>query len=272
MNYKLLAADMDGTALNDKKELTPKTAEAMRRACRMGKQAIFSTGRSISLIRPYLAAVPEMRYLISGSGASVIDLKTGGKLSYTTIDAETAKYIFSCASGYYMMPIIFKDDKTYSSEWCVRRIDEFGLRAYGSAYDDGLCVVDDAFSHFMEHPGAVEKINFFFTDENDTTELLSKIENLPVSLTSVTAHSVEINATGVSKAKGLKIICDKMGIAPAECIAVGDSQNDEEMLSLAGLGVCMANGTPRLMEIADVIAPDCNSDGLAEIIEQYLLA
>ena len=112
MKYKLLAADMDGTALNTNKELTPRTAAAMEKAIGQGKTVVFSTGRSISLIKPYIDMVKGMRYAVTASGASVIDLKTGEKLLYETMDAETVKYIIAAAAGCSVMPIIFINDKT----------------------------------------------------------------------------------------------------------------------------------------------------------------
>lgn len=92
-----------------------------------------------------------------------------------------------------------------------------------------------------------------------------------MSITSHTARSIEINASGVSKAKGLRALCKALGIDMSEVIAVGDAQNDEQMLKAAGLKVAMANGSDTVRSIADVIVPDCNSDGVAAAIEQYLL-
>ena len=111
MKYKLLAADMDSTALNSRKELTPRTVAAMEKAIGQGITVAFSTGRSISLVQPYIDQVRGMRYAITGAGASVIDTYTGKKFSYETIDPETVKYIAARAAG-YVMPIFFIDDKT----------------------------------------------------------------------------------------------------------------------------------------------------------------
>lgn len=108
MKYKLLAADMDATALNSKKELTPANVSAMEKAIAQGKTVVFSTGRSISLVKPYIDMVRGMRYAVTGSGASVIDTQTGKKFLYETIDPETVKYIAARAAG-YVMPIFFID-------------------------------------------------------------------------------------------------------------------------------------------------------------------
>lgn len=270
MKYKLIAADMDSTALNSKKELTPRTVAAMEKAIQQGKHVLFSTGRSISLVRPYIEQVRGMRYAVTGSGASVLDLAAGKKLLYKTIDPETVKHIAACAAG-YVMPIFFVEDKTYSSAWCVDNCADFGLKAYEPIYRQCMDMVDDAFVEFMADPKPVEKLNLFFAEDGAAELVYEQIKTLPVSFTSRTAYSLEINAAGVSKANGLRALCDHIGIDMSECIAIGDAQNDEEMLAAAGLKAAMANGSERVKAIADVIAPDCDSDGVAAIIEQYLL-
>ena len=57
----------------------------------------------------------------------------------------------------------------------------------------------------------------------------------------------------------------------SECIAIGDAQNDEELLSSVGFKIAMANGSDKVKSIADVIAPDCDSEGVAVAVEQYFL-
>ena len=66
-------------------------------------------------------------------------------------------------------------------------------------------------------------------------------------------------------------MCEKLGIPIAETIAVGDQTNDLEMIRAAGLGVAMGNATEEVKAAADLITADCDHDGVAEIIEKYLL-
>lgn len=271
MKYKLFAADMDGTALNSKKELTPRTIVAMEKAIEQGKSVAFSTGRSISFVKPYIDMVRGMRYAITASGASVIDLETGEKLLYETIDAETAKYVIAAAAGCGVMPIIFINDKAYSSAWCVENCADFGVGSFKPVYDIGMTVVDDVFAHFMENPERAEKINLFFDNDYEADMVYDRIKDLPVTFTTHTNHSLEINASGVSKAKGLKALCKRLGIDIAECMAIGDAENDEDILSAAGFKLAMANGSEKVKSISDVTVPDCDSEGVAAAIEQYFL-
>lgn len=271
MKYKLFAADMDGTALNTNKELTPRTIAAMEKAIGLSKTVAFSTGRSISLVKKYIDMVKGMRYVITASGASVIDLETGRKLLYKTMDAETAKYIIAAAAGCGVMSIIFINDKTYSSSWCIENCADFGLAHYKPIYRSGMIAVDDVFAYFMENPNRVEKLNLFFDNDYEADMVYDMIKDLPVSFTSRTKRSLEINASGVSKARGLRALCSELGIEMSECMAIGDAENDEELLASAGFGIAMENGSDRVKSIADVIVPDCDSEGTAVAIEQYFL-
>ena len=271
MNYKLLAADMDSTALTHDKRLTERTVKAMTNALEQGKHVLFSTGRSISFVKPYMDMVPGMRYAICASGGSVLDTKTGERILYKTLDTETAKMIIAAASGGYVMPILFREDKSYGTRWCVDCCEEFGVKYYENTYRRYMNICEDAFNNYMEDPAELEKINLFYANDFEADGVYEQIKNLPITFTTKTSHSLEINAPGVSKAEGLKALCRHLGIELSECIAVGDAQNDYEMISVAGLKVAMGNAQSEIKSIADVVTSDCEHDGVAEIIEQYLL-
>lgn len=271
MKYKLIATDMDSTALTDDKRLTPRTVAAMNKAIEQGKTVVFSTGRSISLIKPYIDMVKGMRYAVTASGGTVIDLETGEFLLHRMIDPETVKRIIAAATGCYVYPIVFYEKETYGSSWCVDNLTDFGLPAYEPIYRTFMNMVDDSMNYFMEHPAELEKFNLFFGNDYEAEEVYEKIKDLPVTFTTHTSHSLEINAVGVSKAEGLRVLCKKLGIDMSEVIAVGDAENDEEMIACAGLKVAMSNGSDRVKSLADVIADSNENDGVAKIIEQYLL-
>ena len=74
-----------------------------------------------------------------------------------------------------------------------------------------------------------------------------------------------------SKSETLSWLAESSGVAQGEVMAVGDGSNDADMLSWAGLGVAMGNGTPEAQAAADVIAPPFDQDGMAWAIERYLL-
>ena len=81
----------------------------------------------------------------------------------------------------------------------------------------------------------------------------------------------EILAKNTNKWTAIKSLTDKLGIKREEIMAIGDNFNDIQMIQNAGLGIAMNNGSPVAKEVARVIAPSNNEDGVAQIMERYVL-
>ena len=77
---RLIAVDLDGTVLDDRKQLTPRTLEALRAAGRQGVLIVPATGRTHAGLPPELLALPGVRYAITSNGARVMDLAAGKAL------------------------------------------------------------------------------------------------------------------------------------------------------------------------------------------------
>ncbi|MNE33796.1 putative phosphatase YwpJ [compost metagenome] len=103
-------------------------------------------------------------------------------------------------------------------------------------------------------------------------ELLFMLEGIhEYTLTKTGRHRFDVNALGVSKRSALQQLCRQLQITHNEVAAVGDYDNDAEMLSWAGLGVAMGNAEPHVKEIADVITASNENDGVAQAIMNHLL-
>lgn len=139
------------------------------------------------------------------------------------------------------------------------------------------------------------KAGFTYKIVNDIEELISqdaakimfrvKAEDMPEIEKWVNAHPSE-NYLGVktqsimmefcdkriNKAYALKKFCEIHDIKLSEVVAFGDTNNDNEMLQAAGLGVCLKNGSEDTKAIADAITElNCDEDGLALYLERYIL-
>ena len=75
---------------------------------------------------------------------------------------------------------------------------------------------------------------------------------------------------GVTKGNCLRQLSLQLGIELAEVIAIGDNLHDLEMLTVAGLGVAMGNGTPEVKEQANYITTSVDEEGVARVIERYI--
>lgn len=76
---------------------------------------------------------------------------------------------------------------------------------------------------------------------------------------------------GVTKATGMQHVLDHLRLAREKCIGEGDSANDLPMIRFAGLGVAMGNAPEQVKAQADAVTEDCENDGVAVMIEKYLL-
>lgn len=114
----------------------------------------------------------------------------------------------------------------------------------------------------------IYKIVLFLTRE----EMPAVTPCAPTSRTTqwyVCGHDV-ISADGGKRNAMLEIL-RRYGIAPSECIAFGDSENDIEMLRGAGIGVAMGNATPDCIAAADYVTADCDDDGVQKALEHFEL-
>lgn len=270
--YKLLACDLDETTLTSDLRLSEGNIEAILTALSAGKHIVFTTGRSFLMTKPYIDLIPGMRYALIGTGATGIDLIEKKDLFRTDIDDETIKWIMSAAAGFDVLPLLFIGKEVLCPTWIADRAEEFHVGKYESSYRKYLHPEGEPFPMFMENPSPVEKINLLFTNEMEKEMVYEQIQNLPVSFTSITPYALEINANGVSKAQGLKKLCEHIGVEMSECIAIGDAENDIELIRRAGLGLAVKNAQKEVLDVADAVVPSNDDDGVASAIHKYLLA
>jgi hydroxymethylpyrimidine pyrophosphatase-like HAD family hydrolase len=81
-----------------------------------------------------------------------------------------------------------------------------------------------------------------------------------------------VTAAGCNKAVGLAEYAARLGVAPAQVMAIGDSHNDLGMLRWAGLAVAMGNAAPEVRAVADQVVADHDHDGVAEALRRFVPA
>ena len=82
---------------------------------------------------------------------------------------------------------------------------------------------------------------------------------------------LELLPPGSSKASALKVLLQDLKIAPENVMAMGDAENDIEMIQLAGVGVAMGQAEQAVKDAADYVTASCDQDGVAQAIERYVL-
>lgn len=273
---KMVALDLDGTTLNRESKITPGTCRALHRAMEKGVHVVISTGRAFDAIPEEVFQVDGLEYIINSNGADITRM-ADRRCIYTNHISERAVMetlgLFEHAdrTGISFEAVINR--KTYIGK------EEYDLIVSGNssfreiAYvRDTRTPVDNIFEYMRENKGIIENINIIF----ETQELKSRwrpvLDQIPEStLTTSFANNYEIGGETTSKAEALSFLMEKLQVKREELIACGDSPNDEEMIRFAGLGVAMGNALPEVKAIADYVTGSNEEDGVAQVIEKFIL-
>lgn len=271
--YRVIALDMDGTVLNDQKQMGERTKQAIHRALAAGKEVVFCTGRSYAEMMEILEEFPDMHYLCGESGALLYDIEKKRPLKMSSIKAEDIQTIREVTAGRDIMPHFISEGRSVVNRDTLHRMEHYQMGAFQPAYLRTATAVADVFQMAEEKKCSVEKINLFHTSPQERAESRKMLEEKRPFLTMVDSEisSLECTLFGVDKAVGLRALCETLRITMEQVIMVGDADNDCAALEAAGLAVAVGNANEKVKAICDVQVADNNHDGCAEAIERYLL-
>jgi len=273
MSYQLIAFDMDGTLLDSNKAILSSSLTAISDAVKAGKTVILSTGRCLPELREYLPQLSDVRYLNCVSGALVLDQKTNTAIYSRSLAPAVCSQILRIVQHRDVMVHLLGETTSIIQRSHCQNMAHFGMGQYQGLFERNAEQWENLFAQYHENPFPVAKLNLYFTDPESRQRIEQQIlnENIPVTMVHAEATSLEISAKGVSKAAGLRELCKHLDIPISETIAVGDAPNDLEILKAAGLSIAMGNSRQQILDLADVVVSDCDHDGCAEAIYQYLL-
>lgn len=271
MTYQLLATDIDGTLLNDKKEIPVENINAINHALDIGKTVVISSGRCVDECRDLFRAFSKMQYAICESGAYIYDIQNDQCIYSKPIDTAAVETILNyIRTKDVMIQAMGKKHMAVSRE-NLTNIKHFRIEQYQKHFADYGTIVDDIFEYCRENNWYAEKICLYHADVAEREITKKQIESLPVTLAYAEETSLEVSPIGIDKGMGLQLLCEYLGIPLEQTIAVGDSYNDLEILKKCGLSIAVANAREEVKEICDVTVADNNHAGVKEAIETYLL-
>jgi Cof subfamily protein (haloacid dehalogenase superfamily) len=269
MDIRLIAFDLDGTALTNEKIISPRTRAAFENAHKAGKILIPCTGRG--KLPDCFAGVPGIPFVIANNGSRVIAHDTGELVFYRYFDKETA---VSLVTQFRTMRCLV---------YCYFEFGE-AFDNTGPGWDDGTAhAIFDRYETFWNAPkedllkviqSGTRKTNKFtasFPDAVAQQEAFPVfVKRNDVYVTSSEGRNIEIMPLGTSKSVALQDIADKLGIDMQNVMTLGDNLNDIEMICDAGYGVAMGNALDAVKEKADWVTASCDEDGVALAIERIL--
>ena len=262
--YKLIAIDLDGTLLDDQKNIPEKNIEAIRRAVSQGVHVMLATGR------PYRAAQWVFERL--GIGEGLILSQAGGLVS----TYPECKTVYSGRHD----PAFIRE----LAEFCEEHQFFFHCMAISDYYflHDGPMA--DLTARYFGYRGIETTLETMLQMNFGKANVITPAEITPnaakllkerfggrVEIAVSDACVTDLTPLGVDKASALLAAAEALGVRQEEIIAIGDTDNDTPMIRTAGLGVCMANGVEGAKAAADYIAPSNNEAGVANVIEKFIL-
>ena len=267
--YKLLAIDMDGTALNSQKKISPRTAAAIENLLKRGVHVVTSTGRGLAELSDYKKEFALMNYGILLTGGIVYDFFKGTPIVTHAVDYEIILKLIDFGLEERAMIHLLTLNHSVAREDDIQNMAAFGMKIYFDMFNR-ICLRTDDFKQYVrENPGAVVKVNLYHRDKASRDKNLARMSKLNLSISFAESNNLEASPVGITKASGLRELCDFLNVDIAETVAVGDGLNDKEILQAAGFAVAMGNARDEIKRLADFVTLDNDSDGVAAVIEKF---
>ena len=270
---KMIGLDLDGTVLTEKKELTVRTREAISSSLAQGVVVLVATGRPWMGVPEELRHFPGMHYALTSNGARIIDTQTDQVIEEHLLGPDLAQKVLEICGKYDTLQEVYFDGQGYAPADKMNCVEKYHKNPSMCEYMRKTRIpVDDISELVKKENRGLDKVQALFADMNERRAAWKELEAEDgLELVGSLRYNIEINAAGVNKGKGLVNLGRMLGIRREEIMACGDGDNDIVMLREAGFGVAMANGEEKVKEAADYITLSNEEDGVADVIEKYVL-
>lgn len=268
MKYKMIVLDLDGTLTNDKKEITPKTRNALMQAQAMGVRIVLASGRptyGITALAEELELACHGGFILAFNGGCISDCTDGHVMFEQTLAPDLVPPLYHAARNAGMEILTYQGEGIASS----KKNNKYVLH---EAFINKMPVVE--YSDFPNQ--VVYPINkcLIVGDPAPLHRLELQLNRQLVgrlSLYRSAGFFLECVPLGIDKAQSLQRLIRQLGIDREEVIACGDGYNDQSMIEFAGLGVAMANAPRDIQDKADYITYSNEEDGVAHVVEKFIL-
>ena len=269
MKYKMIVLDLDGTLTNNKKEITPRTKEALMKAQAKGVKIVLASGRPTYGIMP-LAEELELKknggFILAFNGGKIIDCSDCRTIFEQKLDETLVPLLYHAAKEAGMQILTYqgegiaatdKNDKYVQEEARINKmpVEEYDDFLQQLVYPVNKCLIvgDPAPLHQLE------------------IKLKKELEGR-MDVYRSADYFLECVPLGIDKARSLDRLITTLGITKEEVIACGDGYNDLSMINFSGLGVAMSNAADDIKAQADYVTLSNEEDGIVHPLRIVLSA
>jgi Cof subfamily protein (haloacid dehalogenase superfamily) len=265
---QLIAVDIDHTLLDNQGQLSERNQKALRAALDQGIQVVLATGKTYASAAKVYDALKFTAPGIFSQGTTLYDAD-GSLRHQQLLDPTAARQI-----------ITFVEDRgfsvlAYSGSRVLARALTNPMRELNSRYDEPLAQVVGPLQNILDSVPVNKLLILSDGDARAVRALRWQLEmqlNGSVRLLQTAVlEQLEILPPGASKGAMLRALLRDLKIAPEQVLAIGDAENDIEMIQLAGIGVAMGNARPALRAVAQAVVASNDESGVAEAVERFVL-
>lgn len=269
---RLIGMDMDGTLLNENRQISPETMQALHAAADRGVKLAICSGRAPN-DSSYFASDGGLNdcAIIAINGACSLMAPHQPPYSVHMLTPEAAgqvgelllaaKVTFGAFQPEHVL-VVQNEDKVQKLNWGTY-VDRgkpdayrYGEEAFRAHMGEGLCKFV-----YIDYPGSPR-----------IAELRTELVKIPgLSITSSWADNLEIMPEGVGKGPALQELAERLAIPAEQVMAIGDFDNDLDMLAYAGLSVAMGNASERVRKVAREHTASNRENGVAKAIQRFVL-
>ena len=269
---KLIAIDMDGTLLNEKKHIDKAQKEAIHEAVEAGIKIVLCTGRPLYGILPFyeelgLSELDSEGYVILNNGCSIHKTKDWKLIDQVNFTSDDIDYLYKFSEGYDINFTLVNDYYYFNID---RKPTDELITDAGFVFSD---ITNISLKEAKNGKHKIIKI-MFLGNPNIMADFQKENENILKNKYSGVLsqpYVYEILPKGNNKGTGLKKLAKKLGIKQEEIMAIGDGNNDIEMFEYANYSVAMENGTELAKKAAKYETDSNENDGVAKAIRKYAL-
>ena len=257
--YKAVFLDLDGTLLDDEKNISNDNKNAIKYAQDKGAYVCICSGRQMDIVKKFKEEAGASRYLIFSNGAGIYDCNESAVLFTCNILPDVSDKLIDFG---FENNLFIRIDTAYGrylniADYILNTEVEVDLNGAKQLIKEGIIQI----SFGSENSNSIDKLIEYI---KDNCSGFVKVENRYINKYRGKDITI-VNVINVSASKGNAIegLCKYLKIDTSDVIAMGDDKNDASMMKIAGLGVAMANAEDEIKKLAKEITKSNIENGVA---------
>lgn len=280
-NIKLVAIDIGGSLINDNNQIPQININTLKNLKKTGIQVALITARMYSSTK-YISSLVEADYGVYGNGSNIIDLNNNIVIYSEKLDFDTTLKLIKFGKErelYVHLNGVFEEVSDQEKYFALKH--QLLNKKYPLKLKSNVKIIDNLLKNISEDNDYIKVV---YVSEFNMDDILKSIKeffpkifiteyntNLYESAINKTINYIEIGNKNITKAEGLKILIDKLGLLQNEVLVIGDGNNDIEMFDNFCNSGCLKNGSDLAKQHAKYISPYTNNEGgVSDIIKHYV--